>query len=48
MFLDNGSRMCDFQWLQEEVAGELCALNDTQFNSLADELQDQLPLVLAL
>ena len=23
----------------------MCALNDTQFNSLADELQDQLPLV---
>ena len=34
--------------MQEEVAGEVCALNDTQFNSLADELQRQLPLVRSL
>ena len=32
-------------YLQEEVADEVCALDDAQFNSLADELRNQLPLV---
>ena len=31
--------------LQDEVADEVCALNDTEFSSLVDELQQQLPLV---
>ena len=35
----------DVHHIQAEVAEQVCALNDTQFNSLADELQDQISLV---